>query len=396
MELSENNAVIGMKVVINNNIGHYARRFTVGKVYEVLDIKNDKVRIREDNGEAHFIYMMRFDIFEENEVKYWQCVRGSVTVAVGELFRANEIVTDNVGRLLIKGRWQSINRFRIVELPEQAAPPPPESLAKLLKEAQDRAGHIGMCSYAIMNDKGNVKYQVNDICHARIRPYGMQGPFVGVSLMVEAHAVKIRGVSPEAEALYLRAIDYILHRSPWSSIYINKDFKNNFGCVDLDVNRGIHAVACAAIALRTCSEYPLNNKTFCALVDAGVNEHVAYIIAHSCMNRGVGNNSGNHHVFSIACTLESVMSFFKTGKFIDEGTPYKDGKEVYKIVSSQFVEDVNQRNKDKQLETWLTKLASNLPTFKKGEMWGAVVYRWEVPNNLIPLAYQLEKEFHNV
>lgn len=406
MQLNENNAVVGMKVVINDNIGHYLRRLTKGKVYEVLAIglSRETVQVEEDNGNKPFIYMHRFNIFEENKVKYWVCIKGSINVLVGSRYAVdNTPRRDNL--LLINGRWQSVSRFEIVEIPEQAAPkekekpapPPPKSLAQLLKEAQDKEGYIGMCSYAIMNDKGAVKYQVNDICHARIRPYNFPGKYTCVSLMVQYHSDKIRKQeSPEAEALYLRAIDYILHRSPWSSIYINKDFKNNFGCVDLDVNRGIHAVACAAIALRTCSEYTANNKTFCALVDAGVNEHVAYIIAHSCMSKGVGNNSGGHHVLSTACTLNSVMSFFKTGKFLDEGTPYKDNKEQYRIVSSQFVEDIHHRHKDKQLGTWLINIAANLPTFKKIDEWGSVAYQWEVPNNLIPIAYQLEKEFHNV
>lgn len=406
MQLNENNAVVGVKVVINNNIGNYIGRLTKGKVYEVLDIIDDLVQIKEDNGDTTFIYMKRFDIFEEVKmVRYWECVKGSVTVAVGDLFRYDEINGDGAGGLLIKGRWQSANRFKLVELPEQAAPkkedkpapPPPKSLARLLKEEQDKRGRIGLCSYAIMNNKGVVKYQVNDICHARIRPYNLHGKYTGVSLMVEYHAEKIReDSSPKEEALYLRAIDYILHRSPWASIYINKDFKKNFGCVDLDVNRGINAVACAAIALRTCSEYVPSNEVFCALVDAGVNEHIAYIIAHSCMSKGVGNNNGGHHVFSAACTLNSVLSFFKTGKFLYEGAPYKDNKERYNVVSSQFFEDKYCEHKDKQLGTWLINLAANLPTLKKEEKWGSVFYKWEVPNNLIPLANQLEKEFNNV
>lgn len=405
MQLNENNAVVGIKVVINDNIGYYIRRLTKGKMYEVLNIRDDLVQIKEDNGATPFIYMKRFDIFEEEKVRYWECIKGSVTVAVGERFPAKEVPIDEEGSLLIKGRWQSVTRFKIVKLPEQAplkkenkpAPPPPKSLAQLLKEAQDKEGYIGMCSYAIMNDKGAVKYQVNDICHARIRPYNFHGKYTGVSLMVEAHAVKIRkDESFEAEASYLRAIDYILNRSPWSSVYINKDFKKNFGCVDLDVNRGVNAVACAAIALRTCSEYTRCNEVFCALVDAGVNEHIAYIVAHGCMAKGVGNNSGGHHVFSNACIVDTVFAFFKTGKFIEEGFPFKDNEQRYSIVSAQFKEDIQLINVDKQLGTKLIAIASKLPTFKKEKKWGTVICKWEVPNNLIPLAQQLEKEFHNV
>lgn len=403
MQLTKETAKVGLMVVINDNM-RAAARFTKGKPYVIIDVFHDKIGVRDDDNILRTLYFRRFDIFEEKKVKYWLCIKGSINALVGSRYAVdNTLRRDNL--LLINGRWQSVSRFEIVEIPEQVAPkkeekpapPPPKSLAQLLKEAQDKERVIGMCSYAIMNDKGVVKYQINDICHARIRPYDLQGPFTGVSLMVEYHAQKIRNhESPEEEILYLRAIDYILNRSPWSSIYINKDFKKNFGCVDLDVNRGIHSVACAAIALRTCSEYTSNNKTFCALVDAGVNEHVAYIVAHSCMSKGVSNNSGGHHVFSTACTFDSVLSFFKTGKFIKEGTPYKDNQERYMIVSSQFVEDINHKHKDKQLGTWLINRASNIPTFKKIDKWGAVAYQWEVPNNLIPIAYQLEKEFHNV
>ena len=255
-----------------------------------------------------------------------------------------------------------------------------------------------MCSYAIMNDKGEVKYHVNDVCHARISPYNFPGKLTGVSLMVEAHAKRIRDddESAEKEALYLRAIDYILHRSPWASVFTNKDFKKNFGCVDLDVNRGVNAVACAAIALRTCSEYTNNNAVFCALVDAGVNKHIAYIVAHRCMGKGVGNNNGGHHVFSNACLTSTVLEFFKTGKFIDEGPLYKENNERYLITSAQFTEDLHGNHKEQQLGTKLLDIAAKCNTLKKDEKWGSVAYFWETPNNLIPLAQQLEKEFHNV
>ena len=396
MQLNKNNAVVGIKVVINNNIWSYIRRLTKGKVYEVLDIRDDLVQIKEDNGCTPFIYMRRFDIFEEEKVRYWECIKGSVTIAVGERFLAKEVPVDGAGSLLIKTRWQSATRFKIVELPEQAAPPP-KSLAQLLKEAQVKMAHIGTCSYAIMNDNGRVMYHVNDVCHARISPYNLPGEYTGVSLMVEAHAAKIRDQeSPENEALYLRAIDYILHRSPWSSIYINKDFKKNFGCVDLDVNRGVNAVACAAIALRTCSEYTSSNKVFAALVDAGVNEHIAYIVAHGCMSKGVGNNTGGHHVFSSSCLTSTVFEFFKTSKFINEGPLYKKRSSPYCVISAQFTEDVYGNHREKQLQTKLLDIAAKCNTIKQVEKWGSVVWSWETPNNLIPLAQQLEKEFNNV
>lgn len=401
MQLTKVTAAVGVKVVINANMT--SRAFTPGKVYEIIQVYNDTVTVRNDDGENGGFYFKRFDIYEEKKVRYWECIKGSVTVAVGELFLAKEVI--GAGSLLIKGRWQSVTRFKIVEIPEQAAPkkeekpapPPPKSLAQLLKEAQDKEGRIGICSYAIMNDKGAVKYQVNDVCHARIRPYDFPGKLTDVSLMVEAHARRIRDdESAEEEALYLRAIDYILHRSPWASVFTNKDFKKNLGCVDLDVNRGVNAVACAAIALRTCSEYTANNAVFCALVDAGVNEHIAYIVAHGCMNKGVGNNTGGHHVFSVGCLTSTVLEFFKTGKFLAEGTPYKDNKARYFIVSAQFTEDVQGKHKEQQLGTKLFDIAAKCKTLKKGEKWGSVTYSWETPNNLIPLAQQLEKEFHNV
>ena len=212
--------------------------------------------------------------------------------------------------------------------------------------------------------------------------------------MVGAHSDKIRiRQSAEVEALYLRAVDYILHRSPWASIFINKDFKNNFGCVDLDVNRGLNAVAAAAIALRTCSEYVEANETFCALVDAGIDEHVSYIVAHQCLRKGISSNGGGHHIFSSACSKRSVFDFFKTGKFLDEGTPYKDNRDLYQIIGSQFEEytDFN-----KQIGTALINIAARCKTIKKGERWGGVIYTWEASNNLIPVAQQLEKEFQNV
>ena len=180
MQLNENNVVVGTKVVINDKIGHHAIRFTKGKVYEVLAVDDIRKRVKviADDGLVSSLFMRRFDIFEENKVKYWLCIKGSSSVEEGRHYLVENTLR-NRNLLLINGRWHSVNRFKLVELPEQAAPkkedkpapPPPKSLAKLLKEEQDRIGRTGMCSYAVMNYKGVVKYQVNDICHARIRPY---------------------------------------------------------------------------------------------------------------------------------------------------------------------------------------------------------------------------------
>lgn len=398
MQLDRNNVVVGMKVVINDRIGNYDRYFTKNKVYEVLVIDQEKLRvkIRSDNGDELFIYVWRFDIFEENKVKYWVCIKGSSSVDEGSYFLIeNTLRNDN--RLLINGYWQSVTRFKQVEQPPlKKEPPPPKSLAQLLSEKQKKDGPIGTCSYAIMNEKGDVKYQVNDVCHARIRPYNFNGPLSGVSLMVQAHADKIGKKDNGSVVFYLRAVDYILNRSPWSSIFIKKDFNTNFGCVNLDVNRGINAVACAAIALRTCSEFYQCNETFCALVDAGVDEHVAYIVAHQCSSKSVGELGGGHHIFSSACTKASVFNFFKTGNFIDEGEEYKASKLGYKVISSQFNEEFREDHKEDTLRNTLIDIVRKCKTISKKDRWGGVFYTWEVPNNLIPLAQQLEKEFFNV
>ena len=391
MQLTKDTAAVGVKVVINENMA--SRRLTPGKVYTITRVDNTTATVIADDAQKGTFYFNRFDIFEEKKVKCWVCIKGSHSVVEGSHYPIEGTPRrDNL--LLINGYWQSMSRFKVVELPEEKLIPP-KSLAQLLKEAQDRAeGHIRMCSYAVMNDKGAVKYLVNDICHARIRPYDLSGKYVGVSLIVGAHSDKIRiQQSAEAEALYRRAVDYILHRSPWASIFINKDFKNNFGCVDLDVNRGINAVACAAIALRTCSEYVEANETFCALVNAGIDEHVSYIVAHQCVRNGIGNNGGGHHVFSSACSKRSVFDFFKTGKFLDEGTPYKDNKDPYLIIGSQFEEYADHNNK---IGTVLIDIAAKCKTIGKSERWSGVIYTWEASNNLIPVAQQLEKEFQNV
>ena len=45
MELNENNVAVGTKVVINDKIGSHARRFTKGKVYEVLAVDDIRMRV---------------------------------------------------------------------------------------------------------------------------------------------------------------------------------------------------------------------------------------------------------------------------------------------------------------------------------------------------------------
>lgn len=321
---------------------------------------------------------------ENPEIDYIVCVKPTTRIAVGERFLLKAYPQVN-GKVLIGGYWISLSRFNIVKdaghIPEQ------QSLAELLKIHQGDKP-IGTCSYAMRPYNGNDIFKINDICHARI----VQDTIIKqVVLLVEPYIKRVEQWRGDSEH-YTRAVNYILYRSPWSSIFINPDYRNNYGCVELDTNRGVNAVASAAIALRTCSEFYALNTIFCNLIDAGVSEHVAYIIAHQC-GTGVGNNSGAHHIFDNLVTIDSIKDFFNTGKFMDEGPKYNNQPHKrYTIIESQFSKDYHNND---TIGIVLTNYAKECNTITKINRWGEQVYSWKHPNNLIPIAYKFEEEYFN-
>lgn len=393
MKLTKDNAFVGAKIVINDNIGHYDRFFTKGKEYIIDYIDDNLVGVYDDNGLVRDLYYDRFNLVLKDMI-YLVCVKPTLLIRKNQSFVLHKIVKRN-DKYLINGRWVSASRFIISDVKPEIKFD--KSVAQELQKAQANKGRIGTCSYAIGLEDGHIVFQVNDICHARIRPKKRNSIPVAVSLMVSAHIERIKNAEEDLseEVLnYKKVIDYILNRSPWASVFTNTDYENNFGCVDMDVERGVNAIASAAIALRTASEFQTSNRVFVSLIEAGINEDVAYIITHQCQGNIVGMFSGNHHIFSNCVTISTLVSFFKTGKFIDEGPKYNTIKSLcdYIVIKSMFHENYELPD---TVGKWLIKASDDIETIVENKNpWGGVRLNWTHPNNLIPLAYKFEKELY--
>lgn len=116
----------------------------------------------------------------------------------------------------------------------------------------------------------------NQACHAGLNNYN-PGSVAVVSALMKPKKDKILG---EDEALLF--LDWLLNRSPYSCTFITKSahealfYKATISSSDHPSN----LMAAGMVASRRLWEYPEVARVFCDLVKAGVNEDLAFYLAH--------------------------------------------------------------------------------------------------------------------
>lgn len=184
---------------------------------------------------------------------------------------------------------------------------------------------------AVMEDKwftdeGNLRYTArfmvvgkknrtsfNTICHAALsRKYedhpkdrfavvnGFQTTYNGMN-----GAGKWEDTSLEDKALYL---DWLLNRSPYASTFISKNAISslNYGFSVSDCATPSNLMAAGLVATRRMWEYPYILRVWVDLTKAGVNENLAYYLAHlaACKVNGEGSISWDNPVYG-HCSIDS-------------------------------------------------------------------------------------------
>lgn len=290
-------------------------------------------------------------------------------------------------------RYQSSSFTRKEKEPVVAVP-----LLQELTDKVTKAG-VGVCSYALEFENGHRRFQVKDVCHARLTYGGRycsaeeQGKkLLAVALNVSGHVAQYKD---EAAERYKRHVQYILTESPWKDAFIQKPLGEVYTSgVYLDLTKDFWYCVAAAVALRTGSEFNNCLVMFQRLLDLNYSPNVAYIVSQ--LSRGLDaftSFGGGHHVFNNTdMTMESYARFFNTGKFNDCcGHSYQDsaGREyrINPLIQKQLVKnDVNL------FSTVVNKLKHIATTEQKG--WGASFKSIKLgnPDNLIILANLFAKE----
>lgn len=111
--------------------------------------------------------------------------------------------------------------------------------------------------------------------------------------------------SLEDKALYL---DWLFNRSPYASTFISKNAVRslNYGFSVSDCATPSNLMAAGLVATRRMWEYPYILRVWVDLTKAGVNENLAYYLAHlaSCKVEGTGKISWNNPVYG-HCSIDS-------------------------------------------------------------------------------------------
>lgn len=120
-------------------------------------------------------------------------------------------------------------------------------------------------------------------------------------------AGKWEDTSLEDKALYL---DWLFNRSPYASTFISKSAIRslNYGFSVSDCATPSNLMAAGLVATRRMWEYPYILRVWVDLTKAGVNENLAYYLAHlaSCKVDGTGSISWNSPVY-VHCSIDSHL-----------------------------------------------------------------------------------------
>ena len=391
---------IGDIITPNDKIDDYARLTTKGKGYIVTDVNNNnrnaqKVRIVFDDGVARYIYSYRFDlVVKAKEMEKVICIDIRDSLILGIRGKNAEYVVQERKNRKVKvlGYWFDDRRFiKAADKVAEEKPKVPTLLEELNRQVWNNAG---TCSYAIEFKGGHRRYQVRDACHARIPfPYyekeKEEKEAVALCLNIEGHAANMR---VDEQNNYWYYVDYILNRSPWSSMFIgdkNLDNIKKEGGVYVDVNRGINEIMSAAVALRMGSEFKHILANFYNLSQAGCNENIAWIVSKHFHNTKYGIDGGGHSTLQSSLNFKQYVQTMETGIFPHPGpkysTAYNQGYVICKSMAEEGVESI---------DTVFKKSFGGLKFFTKKVLeWGEISIQYSHPNNLVLLTNKLEEYY---
>lgn len=390
---------VGDIITPNDNIYVYSLFTTKGKEYIVIDVNNERnqqrVGIITDDGTKRIIYSYRFDlVVKEKEMEKVICIdiRGSLILGIRGNNAEYVVQERKNGKVKILGYWFDDRRF--LKAADKVAEEKPK-VPTLLEELNRQVGNnAGTCSYAIEFENGHRRYQVRDACHARIPfPYyekeKEEKEAVALCLNIGGHAAKMNG---EDQNNYWYYVDYILNRSPWSSMFIgNKNLDNikKEGGVYVDVKRGINEIMSAAVALRMGSEFDHILANFYNLSQAGCNENIAWIVSKHFFKTKYGTDGGAHSTLQSSLNFKQYVQTMETGVFPNPGpkysTAYNQGYVICRSMAKEEGENIN---------TVFKKCLDGLKFFiKKKNDWGETSIQYSHPNNLILLVNKLEEYY---
>lgn len=176
----------------------------------------------------------------------------------------------------------------------------------------------------------NPHFSTNQACHAGMSELAGAARVVNALMGGEGYATG-RVLGPEIELWF---VDYILNRSPYAETFITKDAAKAIE-QEYTVSSGdypANQVAAGMVALRRLWEYTYVAAAAYALVEAGVNEDLAFLLGHTVSTANVpgpGADTSWNACHSGHCSVNPAAMGFDTVKnFLDHKVVKPTGKLV--------------------------------------------------------------------
>lgn len=180
----------------------------------------------------------------------------------------------------------------------------------------------------------------NQACHAGLRDItyvrGYQdfgSPIAVVSALMKPYEKEM--LLEEEAFMYL---DWLLNRSPYSSVFISKDVHECLlhKAIIADANHPSNLMAGGLVASRRLWEYPTVARVFCDLVKEGTNEDLAYILAHYCTTSFDRSGKvdwscvrGGHCTIETSAVTQAYVKNFLAHTPTDLNKPYSESYSYY-------------------------------------------------------------------
>lgn len=153
-----------------------------------------------------------------------------------------------------------------------------------------RDGAMASVAAVYLNDKvykNHLMISTNQACHA-----GLQSLYTGSIAVISGLQPKYKGnlIDKKEGVAFL---DWLLNRSPYSEVFVTKSAKGAIknSCIIADSNYPSNLLAAGLVASRRLWEYNEVVIVWHDLVKAGMNEDLAYWVAHKAQCRS--NRTGN-------------------------------------------------------------------------------------------------------
>lgn len=271
-------------------------------------------------------------------------------------------------------------------------------IGDLLSQLNERVKEkgVGVCSYALEFESGHTRYQIADVCHARL-PWGSNYPAGNADKenILKKVALNISGhykAFDKNKDKYKRFVQYIIYESPWKDAFLPSNLEDVIKSgVYLDISKPYSYCVAAAIALRTGSEFRAQLEVFDRLIQLNYSPNVAFIVS-SCVNItwNYTDFSGGHHVLNNNnMGLEGMRKFFNEGLLNLNGKSYAKSK----AISYSVFDVMAPKNAKPTLNSHIWKACKDMVIVK--ESWGGKSYSISVveDKNLVYLSNEVARLF---